>query len=256
MTVHADLLATAYLDWIRGSVSAEALSDEMTELTTPFVDRHNDHLQIYAERRSPDLFLLTDDGYILAELKSSGVRTQGQKREELVRELLSAHGVTVADSELQVQATTANLGQRAHSLIQAMLSIDDMFMLAQPQVQAMFFDDVANFLDDHEIRYSPRVKFSGKSGLDHLIDFVIPRSKEAPERVLQVINAPRRDRIESHLFAANDTRAARAGTVDYYAILNDSRRPVSPDIISAFNAYDITAEPWSEREAMAERLAA
>lgn len=64
------------------------LKDGITQLTTPFTGRHNDHMQIYAEQRGPDLYLLTDDGYIVAELKSSAVETRGSRREEIFHQLL------------------------------------------------------------------------------------------------------------------------------------------------------------------------
>lgn len=256
MTVDAGLLADSYLKWIRGNVSAETLDNEVTELTTPFLDRYNDHLQIYAERQSNDLFVLTDDGYIISELKASGVQTQGRRREEILHEMLAAHGVVLDGKELRVEATSSTLGRRAHSLIQAMLSVDDMFVLAQPHVHEIFFEDVVKFLDESEIRYSPRVKIAGRSGLDHLVDFVIPKSKTAPERVLQVVNSPRRDRIESLLFAAGDTRTVRPRGVEYLALLNDTKKPISADIFQAFSAYEITAEAWSNREELVPRLAA
>lgn len=40
------------------------------------------------------------------------------------------------------------------------------------------------------IRYTPKVKFTGKSGYDHLFDFVIPKSRQQPERIIQAINRP------------------------------------------------------------------
>lgn len=250
------LLAESYLAWIRKSVSAEALDNDITELTTPFLDRHNDHLQIYAERLEGDTFLLTDDGYILMELKASGVEARGPRREKLFTDILRGYGVQMEGNELHVEATSHTLGQRAHNLIQAMLSLDDMFVLAQPRVQEVFYNDVAKFLDENDVRYSPRVKFAGKSGLDHLVDFVIPKSKSAPERILQVVNSPRRDRIESYLFAAGDTKAARGQNVSYYALINDARKESSPDIMHAFSAYEIDARPWSRRDEIAEKLAA
>jgi Domain of unknown function DUF1828/Domain of unknown function DUF1829 len=243
----AGLLVESYLSWIRNTVTAEVLENGATELTTPFLDRYNDHLQIYAERRSPDIILLTDDGYILAELKSSGVEKRGQHRAELFAQLLSGYGVSVSGNELQVEATEHDLGRCVHNLVQAMLSLDDMFVLAQPRVEPIFVEDVAKFLDDHEVRYSPRVKFAGKSGLDHLVDFVIPKSRQAPERMLKVVNAPRRDRVESLLFAANDMRAVRGKDVQYVAIVNDTRREVSPEVLNALRAYEVIAQPWSHR---------
>ena len=250
------LLAESYLNWMRKHVIAEALEDDVTELTTPFMDRHNDHLQIYAERLGADLFLLTDDGYIFSELKSSGVEGRGRRREKMFNEILAGYGIQREGNELHVEATSRNLGQRVHNLLQAMLSLDDMFVLAQSRVLGVFYNDVARFLDEFDVRYSPRVKFAGKSGLDHLVDFVIPKSRNAPERILQVVNSPRRDRIQSLLFAAEDTKAARGKDVSYYALINDLQRDSSPDVMRALSTYEIEARPWSRREEIAERLAA
>ncbi|WP_433243445.1 DUF1829 domain-containing protein [Actinomadura nitritigenes] len=237
-------------------MDAKKLDDDVTELTTPFLDRHNDNLQIYAERTGDDLYLLSDDGYIVTELKSSGVEPYGSRRSEMVRELLSGHGVVLDRGELVVEASASELGQRAHSLVQAMLSLDDMFVLAQPRVATVFWEDVNRFLDDQDVRYSPHVKFAGKSGLDHLIDFLVPKSKKAPERIVQVVNNPRRDRIDSLLFTATDIRSARSHEVSYYAVLNDNRKKVPPEVISALQAYDITPEPWSDRERLIGELVA
>ncbi|MGH8628638.1 MAG: DUF1828 domain-containing protein [Gammaproteobacteria bacterium] len=256
MTTDAELIVNSYLSWIRNGVTVDALNDEVTELTTPFVDRHNDHLQVYAERRAPDMFLLSDDGYILSELKSSGVETHGSRREAIIKDLLVGHGVRLEGRELQTDATTANLGQKMHNLVQAMLSVDDMFILAQPTVQSIFIEEVAQFLYDRDIRAIKAAKFAGRSGLDHLISFVIPRSKTAPERFVQVLNSPRRDQVGNLLFAVNDTRSARpAGTTSYYVIVNDTRRKVPADILTALEAYEVKARLWSRRDEVVEELA-
>ncbi len=254
MSVEADLILGSYSKWLKNASKVEVLENGATELTTPFLDRHNDHLQIYAEKRSPDLFLLTDDGYIVAELKSSGVDSRGPRREELLGRLLAGHGVALRESELQIEASVSNLGQRIHSLVQAMISVDDMFMLAQLTVQGIFTEDVSKFLDDHDVRYTPQVKFSGRSGLDHLIDFVIPKSKSAPERVLQVLNTPRRDRVDSLLFAISDTKPSRSNDVAYYALVNDSRRKVQPEILHALAEYSVKARTWSDRDELVDQL--
>lgn len=200
--------------------------------------------------------MLTDDGYIVSELKTSAAETRGHRREEIFRELLAGHGVTLQGKELQAEASTKNLGQKVHNLIQAMLSLDDMFVLAHPTVQKIFLEDVAIFLEEQDIRYTPRVKFAGKSGLDHLVDFVIPKSREAPERVVQVLNFPRRDRVESMLFSISDTRAARGQEVSYYAIINDTRGEVPAEVLNAFSEYSVQACPWSHREQLVRSLAA
>jgi Domain of unknown function DUF1829/Domain of unknown function DUF1828 len=240
VTTDAELIVNSYLSWIRNDVTVDALNDKVTELTTPFVDRHNDHLQVYAERRAPDMFLLSDDGYILSELKSSGVETHGSRREEIIRDLLVGHGVRLEGRELQTDATTANLGQKA-----------------QPAVQSIFIEEVAQFLYNRDIRATKAAKFAGRSGLDHLISFVIPRSKAAPERFVQVLNSPRRDQVGNLLFAINDIRSARpAGATSYYVIVNDTQGKVPEDILTALEAYKVNARLRSRRDEIVEELAA
>ena len=55
-----------YLSWIRSKSSQKTIGD-FEEITTPFVDSHNDKIQFYVSR-SPNGFSLTDDGYTLSDL--------------------------------------------------------------------------------------------------------------------------------------------------------------------------------------------
>ena len=57
-----------YLSWIRSKSSQKTIGD-FEEITTPFVDSHNDKIQFYVSR-SPNGFSLTDDGYTLSDLES------------------------------------------------------------------------------------------------------------------------------------------------------------------------------------------
>jgi hypothetical protein len=100
------------------------------------------------------------------------------------------------------------------------------------------------------------VKLSGKSGLDHLVDFVIPESDQAPERVLSVINSPKRDRVDGLLFAVEDTRSSRPQEARYLAMVNDRRTPIPAEIYQAFNSYGVDVVSWSRREEVVGTLAA
>src|ERR1051326_4101922 len=181
-------LLDAYINWLREGLSVEELENGC-ELTTPFVDRHNDHLQIYATQHE-GVITLSDDGYVSSELRSCGLDLKSQKRKEVVQEILNGFGVKMEGSKLITEATTRNLGQKIHSLIQAMLAMNDMYVMAQPRVATFFWEDVQRFLDQHNVRYSPRVKVTGKSGFDQAIDFLIPKSQSRPERLLKAIGDP------------------------------------------------------------------
>ena len=100
----------------------------------------------------------------------------------------------ISDRLLEVQTSPENFPARKHNLIQAILAVNDLFYLASPIVESLFFEDVVAWLEANDIRYTPKVKFTGTSGFDHLFDFVIPKSpRKQPERIVQAINRPTRD---------------------------------------------------------------
>lgn len=241
----------SYVAWLRRGVYVESVNGGC-ELTTPFLDRHNDHLQVYVARSGDDI-RVSDDGYILADLEQSGLEISTPKRGDVLTSVLNGFGVKIENNELFVEASTQNLGQRVHSLVQAMLAVNDMYVMAQPRVASFFWEDVQAFFDRNDVRYSPRVKIPGISGFDHAIDFVIPKSRARPERLVQAINAPSKNTIAGYLFALTDTRQAREAASEAYAFLNDMERTVGGDVIEALAAYKVTPVPWSRRD---EHLAA
>lgn len=156
-------LIDAYVTWLRQGLSVEEVG-QACELTTPFLDRHNDHLQVYAARRNGTI-VLSDDGYILSDLRTSGLEIDTPKRKMVLDSILNGLGVRAENNHLMVEASAANLGQRLHSLVQAMLAVNDMFVMAQPRVAGFSFEDVRNFLDSHDIRLYGQGKTGGQKRL-------------------------------------------------------------------------------------------
>jgi hypothetical protein len=247
MTRHeCQQLIDSYLDWLKRGITASRI-DNACELTTPFLDRHNDHLQVYATRTNGQ-FLLSDDGYILSDLRTSGLDLNTPKRRLVIESILRGLGVRLENQRLVVEATERNLGQKVHSLVQAMLAVSDMFVMAQSRVESFFWGDVKHLLDSHDVRYSPRVKLSGKSGYDHAIDFLIPKSRKRPERLVQAINVPSRNTISAYLFTLADTREAREEESVALAFLNDRDHDVPGDVVEALEAYKVEALRWTARD--------
>lgn len=246
-------LIEAYVAWLRKGLTVESL-ENACELTTPFLDRHNDHLQIYAVKKDGKI-VLSDDGYILSDLRTSGLELATPKRKAVLESVLNGFGVKLEGSQLLVEAAQRNIGQRLHILVQAMLAVNDMFVMAQPRVATFFWEDVRAFFDTHDVRYSPRVKMAGKSGFDHAIDFLIPKSRTRPERIVQAINAPNKNTIGTYLFALTDTREARGEESEAYAFLNDQEKEVGGDVIEALEAYEVKPALWSKRQDYVQALA-
>jgi hypothetical protein len=137
-----------------------------------------------------------------------------------------------------------------------MLAVNDLFYLAKPVVESLFYEDVVAWLEANDIRYTPKVKFTGTSGYDHLFDFVVPKSRKQPERILQAINRPTRETAESFILAWIDTRQVRPSDSKAYAILNDNEQPISTGVLEAFRNYQIQPVPFALRIDVVTELAA
>lgn len=248
-------LLNGYRAWLRDKTTLRQLNGEWVEITTPYLDRHNDALQIYV-RAENGSYVLTDDSYTIHDLEASGCNLHTDKRQDLLKMTLNGFGVKLQNEALEVRATADNFPLKKHSLVQAMLAVNDLFYLAKPVVESLFFEDVVAWLDANEIRYTPSVKFTGITGYDQLFNFVIPKSRKEPERIVQAINRPTRESALLFINAWTDTRQTRQPESKAYAMLNDLEQAVSGSVIDAFRNYQIRPVLWQERAHVVPELAA
>lgn len=247
-------LVDSYINWLRCRITVEDINGAC-EITTPFLDRHNDQLQIYVQRSNGG-FRLTDDGYILADLESSGCSIATGNRQRMLQTILRGFGVEEVEGALVTNATYSTFPQKKHALVQAMLAVNDMFLVARPHVTQLFLEEVSAFLETNEIRVVNAVEFTGKTGFVHKFDFAIPASKRSPERLIKAINSPSKESITSALFAWTDTRDSRERQSQFFAILNDRERGPSDELTAAMREYEVTPILWSDRDKYVRELAA
>jgi len=251
-----DQLLNDYRAWLKDKTTLRELNNDWVEITTPYLDRHNDALQIYARAENGG-YVLTDDSYTIHDIEASGCNLDTEKRQDLLKMTLNGFGVRMNNEAIEVHASPENFPARKHNLIQAILAVNDLFYLAPPVVESLFFEDVVAWLDVNDIRYTPKVKFPGISGFDHLFDFVIPKSaNRQPERIVQAINRPTRDTAEAFIYKWSDTREVRPRDSQAYAVLNDFEQSISGGVLDAFRNYHIHPVPWSRRGEIVKELAA
>lgn len=248
-------LIDEYTRWLKDKTVLKEVDNNWVKITTPHLDRHNDCLQLYT-RKEGNGYLLTDDGYIINDLLNTGCALDTPKRQELLKLTLAGFGVQLNGEEMLIKATSDNFSLKKHNIIQAMLAVNDLFYLASPIVSSLFFEDVTAWLDLAEIRYSPKIKFTGKTGYDHMFDFVIPKSKKEPERIIQTLNSPKKDSAEALVFKWLDTKETRPPESKLYAFLNNTNINVSQAVMDALRNYEAEPVLWTKRESVRERLAA
>lgn len=62
----------SYANWIKERITFEKVN-EYYEITTPYLDRFDDFLQIYVKQLKDGTIYMTDDGYIIGNLLSCGL---------------------------------------------------------------------------------------------------------------------------------------------------------------------------------------
>jgi hypothetical protein len=105
-------MVDAYAKWLRDKTQLRKISDEWTEITTPFLDSHNDMLQIYAKKLSDNRYLLTDDGCILTDLEQSGCSLESDRRKNMLKTILNSVNVQENDGELFVESSREEFAKR------------------------------------------------------------------------------------------------------------------------------------------------
>lgn len=239
-------LIDGYLRWLREELRITE-RDDVCEISTPFLDRHNDAITIYVERKNGSI-RLTDDGETIRDLRATGMEFKTEKRKAHLASVLHGFGVRLDGEEIAALATLSDFPQKKHNLVQAILAIDDMFVMAEEHVLSLFKEDVALFLESHQIAVFSDFKLSGKSGFDHTFDFGLPRTTGRPQRVLRAINNLTRDNALSFAFAVGDVRAVRADPLGAYAMINDGARIPNEEHVQALRAYEVEPLLWSRRQ--------
>ena len=243
-----------YIKWLEQEISVNKIG-EYIEITSPFLDRYNDYLQVYAKLEADDEIILTDDAYIINNLQMSGVDINSNKRKQVLESFLNKYNVKLEEDALVTKSGIEDFPQKILFLMQAMLNIDDMFMLSQNKVASIFLEDVTEFLDSRDIFYSKDVSFVGKSGFIYSYEYLLQRTKEKPERLCKVINNPNKQNFQNTIFMWNDTKETRDNDSQLIVFLNDENK-IDATVIEEFKNYNVNTIPWSEREKHLELLRA
>ena len=247
-------LMDQYQVWLKDRTALREIGNAV-EITTPFFDRHNDYIQIYA-RKLDNIYILTDDGETIEDLEVSGVSLNTPKRIELLNLTAAGFGVNVSDKVISVRASPEKFPLAKHSLVQTIIAVNDLFFTARSIVASIFLEDVRSWLDEADVRYIPDTSFIGKTGYTHKFHFAIPKSRQGPERFVQAINNPNKDAAENIVFAWMDTKETRPDDSTAFAVINDKERSVPSGMEDALSSYGVVPVRWSHRDQVIERLAA
>jgi hypothetical protein len=250
-------LAREYLAWLKDRIRTVERG-EVQVLTTPFLDPFHDGIQIYTERKDGQL-VLHDGGDTVDNLLDLGVKIEdSERRQALIQRAIAGCGVHFEEGRMETRATVANLAQRAHFLLTAILRLNDLWMSALPHRWTDFFELVAEFLDQHNVTYSTNMSIPGRT-VEHPIDFIISFPKRK-ERLIKLIGYPTPQTAKVISFTWFELQQERP-QAQRVVLLNDVRVPdplaeeseeefrkVSDQTIAILRGYSTALYKWSERQ--------
>lgn len=229
---------------------SQSASSEWVEISTPFTGLYNDTVDIYAKQAGSKI-LLSDDGNTLRNLELSGMEiSRSPKRKEILERILINYGVRISNDELVTEATEKDFLQKKLNLISAISETSDMYYLARHTVASVFREDVKNYLDEHEIVYTPHFISKGSTGLEFTFDFQIAYRKT--EIIIKSFNSINKMNLPHFLFTWDDIKKVRERQTEKevigLAVINDIDRAISEEYIDALRNYGAQHILWSERE--------
>jgi hypothetical protein len=246
-----------YLNWLRDRLKIINQGD-VSVLSTPFLDPFHDGIQVYIERSNGE-FVLHDNGNTLENLQCLGVRIEeSERRKALIDRAIAGCAVQLTQDRLETVATAANLSQRAHYLLTAILRLNDLWMSHVPHTFTDFFELIAEFLDRHNVLYTSNVSIPGRT-VEHPMDFVIPLPQKK-ERLVKLIGSPSPQTAKVVSFTWMELKEVRPAS-QRVVVLNDVRSPdplveeseesfrqVSDQTIAILRGYSDSIYRWSERD--------
>jgi len=236
-----------YANWLKNEITISKFG-EYYELTTPYLDRFNDYLQIYVKQDANGKITMTDDGYIIGNLISSGISFKsGSKRKLMLDKIIRNFSLQLDDTSIKTVATIQDFPQKKHLMMQAMLAIDDMFEVSADQVKDFFIEDIRTFFDDNDIFYSPDFSLIGKTGSLYTYEFHFQRTKQKPERFCKPISKLKELNRNVTIFNWIDTQEKRDNKGQLIVMLNDENT-INQSDLDAFRNYDIKTVLFGKRQ--------
>lgn len=229
-------LAKEYLNWLKDRF-INVPRGESQLLSTPFLDPFHDGIEIHLEMSGGEM-VLHDGGRTYDNLLDLGVQIENSKRrEDIIQRAIAGCGVRWNNGRLET-IVTANLPQRAHFLITAILRVNDLWMSATPRGMNDFLAIVQEYFDEHDVRYVSNVSIPGRT-VDHPIDFVISLPK-GKERLIKLVPTPTLQAAKLVSFTWMELRESRS-EAERIVLLNDLNIP------DAFSEDEQTSRSVSEQ---------
>lgn len=239
MGVNADELRKIYLNWVKENFYKD-LNSDWIEIKTPFTDLTGSYIYLYAKKNN-DKIIITDYGNTMNEFELNKIELKGQRKNYFDNILLTQgckFGTQLKDIYIEF-SDVLKFPIYKHQLIQAIININDLYLISKNNVKNMFINDIIEYLDNKNISYSDRgYSISGVSGLPNKFDLNIGKIKKRnlPQVHTKVINKLDTNTVKLLLFTKGDVILNNDERI---ATIINSKNKVNKENLNALKSKDI-----------------
>ncbi|MGV3094737.1 MULTISPECIES: DUF1828 domain-containing protein [Staphylococcus] len=248
-----------YFNWLKQKYKYKQLNNSM-EITTPFKNHINDYIRIYVDMLPNSEIKLSDDGLTLNELDLLGVDITTKTRERLIKNVLNQFSLELNNDEIIANVKNESFAQSKHNLIQGILKIYDLSMTTKSNVSNLFYEEVLDFFYDEDIIGSAKVAISGESGIKHSIDYILPATKSAPEKLINFANNLDFNKVTTDSYIYRDVKPNRLNKNNLepkmLIIANDIENPITNRTLTVAQHENLSILKWSDKKQILSALTA
>ena len=203
---------------------------------TPYLYPDGDNIDLFCQAQD-DMILVTDlaetTGWLYMQSLSS---RRSPKQNHLIQDTCITHGVELYQGMLQARCREGDdLAAVITRVSQAALRVSDLwftFRLRTTDYSAK--NEVAEYLSEHHIDYTPSHNLAGRSNHNWQVDFYV-RTKERSSLV--------------YVLSTGNRSAASHVTNDVVAAWHDLRPwTVGPEALHFISLFDDTIDVWADKE--------
>ena len=238
-------LLESHRKWLSENTSFTILDDSI-EINLPFLNCHNDYIQVYLVKKG-DSYTLSDDGETIDDMRSCGLEFNSPKRLRLLSSAIIGFSVVNDNGILKVDATKEDFGVKLNSLIQAILAVNELLVLAQPVFPSDFRSNVEDWLRKNHIEFHGSKNIVGKSGVNHYFDFTIASQSNNLSQMVKLVNKPSMDIAKKIVFTSIDMPSMYSVDSTVVALLNDPENSNLSRFRHVLKHYSIETVHWSKR---------
>ncbi len=119
-----------YLDFLKKNTIIEnrtehIQSEEIVEMSLPFLDRHNDYITLIVVKQEYNNYCISDNAYTLNDLETCGVNVNAKNNQWFLMRSLLNHGISLDRKNNEIYKITNEVGIPAsiQSMLQGIMEI-------------------------------------------------------------------------------------------------------------------------------------